>query len=104
MNNFMDFYITPKGSLYSAVCDKCGRKLFVHEWADCDPNEARDAMQKGALPCPDCNGHADPSTFRHLGLNWYAARYSANGYLDCTEWEFDTNARRLEREIKRQYA
>jgi hypothetical protein len=33
----------------------------------------------------------------------YAGRYSANGYMDCTDWHYDANKRRLERELRSMY-
>jgi len=100
---FMDLYHTRKGALYVADCDKCGRSIYVHEWTAEDPNEERDAMRAGKLACPDCNGRTDPETFQDLGRKYYAARYSADGYMDCTEWEYGTNLRRLLREVRAQY-
>ena len=33
---------------------------------------------------------------------WWG-RYSAPGYLDCTDWQHDTNRRRLERTLRDYY-
>lgn len=33
----------------------------------------------------------------------YFGRYSAPGYLDCTEWEYDTNLRRLKKTLREMY-
>ena len=33
----------------------------------------------------------------------YCGRMSAPGYLDCTDWEFDTCKRRLERSLRNAY-
>lgn len=95
----MEFHITRKGAHYTADCAICCTTLHTHEWVDFDHNERRDAMQDGTLRCDLCHGRADASTFRRE-RNCYAARMSADGYMDCTEWAFDTNARRLERDVK----
>jgi hypothetical protein len=101
--SFMNLYITPKGALYSADCDKCGASIYAHEWAHPNPNGARDAMQAGTLECDQCSGHADPETFVDLGRKFYAARYSADGYMDCTEWAYGPNKRALLREVRDLY-
>lgn len=100
---FMQMQVTRKGALYSADCAKCGSTIFVHEWATWDNNTDRDAMQDGTLACPHCSGRADPETFHAHTRKCYAGRYSAPGYMDCTEWEYDTNKRRLERTLREQY-
>lgn len=33
----------------------------------------------------------------------YFGRYSAPGYLDCTDWMYDTNKRRLEKDMRAMY-
>lgn len=103
--SFMQLEVTQKGQLYSCECVKCGATLYAHEWADFDPNERRDAMQAGTLACDQCGiGRADPETFGPVGKRkHYAARYSAPGYLDCTEWTFGTNRRALVREVREMY-
>jgi hypothetical protein len=101
--SFMELDVTSKGATYSCECAKCGATLYTHEWADYDHNERRDAMQAGTLRCEHCNGRADPETFHACG-KLYAARYSAPGYLDCTDWTYDSNRRRLEREVRSMYS
>ena len=96
---FMNLEMTRKGQLYMADCDKCGCSMWSHEWASWDNNGTRDAMQAGTLVCNDCGGRADPDTFVDCGRQ-YAARMSADGYLDCTEWEFGKNKRQLARDVK----
>lgn len=99
---FMELDVTSKGATYSCECAKCGSTLYTHEWADFDHNDRRDAMAEGKLRCDHCNGRADPATFHYCGRQ-YAARYSAPGYLDCTDWSYDSNKRRLEREVRSMY-
>jgi hypothetical protein len=100
MSDFMQLETTQKGALYSCQCAKCGADLFTHEWAYYDHNERRDAMQAGTLRCDQCVvGRADPETFSSDGRQ-YACRYSAPGYLDCTEWTYGKNLRALEREVR----
>lgn len=99
----MELQMTSKGHLYTCDCGKCGMTLCAHEWASCDPNEERDAMQAGTLRCTECTGRADSRTFADLGTGWYAARYSLPGFLDCTEWSFGKNKRTLAREVREMY-
>lgn len=101
---FMSLHITPKGALYTADCRKCGATVYVHEWAHPDPNGARDAMQSpSGLACDQCHGATDPDTFTDHGRKHYAARYSADGYMDCTDWNYGTNKRALIRETRALY-
>ena len=99
---FMDLEIIQKGALYCADCTKCGTTMYTHEWAMHDHNDLRDAMQEGTAICDYCGGRADSDTFAPCGRQ-YAARYSASGYLDCTEWSFDKNKRRLARDVRAMY-
>lgn len=100
--SFMSLKIYSKGTLYSADCAKCGATQYAHEWVSDDPNGDRDAMQAGKYRCNDCGGSTDPETF-HEHKRSYAGRYSADGYMDCTDWRFDTNKRRLARELRDMY-
>lgn len=115
MSHF-ELQTTRKGSLYSCECANCGVTMYAHEWAHVDNNDRRDAMQAGTLRCDDCAiGVADPATFQQcasrdhaIGENmrfrgWYACRYSAPGYLDCTDWHYGTNRRALEKEVRNLY-
>lgn len=98
---FMQLEITRKGSMAVAQCDKCGTDIVAHEFATWDFNGERDALQRGTMRCTECcTGRADAGTFTIKGGGWYAGRYSAPGYLDCTAWEYDTNRRRLERTLR----
>ena len=102
MSEFMTLHIHRKGALYCADCAKCGTTIYTHEWTSNNFNEERDAMEAGALRCPECNGTTDAETF-HKCRDSYAGRYSANGYLDCTDWSYDTNRRRLGRHLRDMY-
>ena len=99
---FMTLHLVSKGALYSADCAKCGASNFTHEWAHDDHNERRDAMQDGTLQCDHCHGTVDKETFHGCGRQ-YAARYSAAGYLDCTDWHYGKNKRELVREVRDMY-
>lgn len=104
-DDFMELQITQKGRLVSAECSKCGSTMFAHEWASWNFNEDRDKLEAGTAKCSNClTGTVDKETYMDLGRKWYAARYSAPGYLDCTEYEYDTNYRRLERTMRQEYA
>jgi hypothetical protein len=100
---FMQMFIYRKGTLYSAECSKCGATLYTHEWTNDDHNERRDAMQAGTLRCDECSGTANPETFSQMPGRWYAGRYSAPGYMDCTSWSYGKNKRVLERELRDMY-
>lgn len=99
----MKLEITPKGALYTCECDRCGATLYTHEWATWDHNERRDAMENGSLRCDECPGKANPETFGPMPGKYYAARYSAPGYLDCTDWTYGRNKRALIREVREMY-
>ena len=102
--SFMQLELTRKGRLYCADCAKCGATLYSHEWATWDNNGTRDALQDGTAQCDQCGiGRADPETFTDCGMQ-YAARYSAPGYLDCTDWSYGTNKRTLTREVRTMHA
>ena len=98
----MELELTNKGALYCADCAKCGATLYAHEWAHAYNNDDRDALQAGTYRCDQCGGFADPETFASCGRQ-YAARYSAPGYMDCTEWTFGRNKRQLIREVRDLY-
>ena len=102
MSDFVEMETTRKGTMYSCDCSNCGVTVIVHEWATWDNNEARDAMYSGTLHCQECHrpvGNVDVVVTHNV----YAGRYSAPGYLDCTDWEYDTNKRRLERTLRDLY-
>jgi hypothetical protein len=98
----MQLFIYQKGALYCADCSRCGATNYTHEWITDDHNERRDAMQDGTARCDECLNTLDPETFIDCGKQ-YAGRYSAPGYMDCTEWCFDTSKRRLARHLREMY-
>ncbi len=100
---FMEPEIIRKGALYSCECSKCGATLYTHEWINDDHNERRDAMEAGTLRCDECGGKADPESFYKAPRQQYAGRYSAPGYMDCTDWDFDSNKRRLLSTLREMY-
>lgn len=101
--SFMKLYCYDKGALHSTDCADCGATIFHHEWIG-DYETRPEALRDGSAPCPHCcGGHADPKTFmRHRGLH-YVARYSADGYMDCTDWHYGANKRALLREVRDLY-
>jgi NAD-dependent SIR2 family protein deacetylase len=103
MSGFMRIFIYQKGALYTVECAKCGATLYTHEWTNDDHNNRRDAMQDGTLCCDDCGGNADPETFSQMPGKYYAGRYSAPGFLDCTEWSYGRNKRALAKELRDMY-
>lgn len=78
--------------------------MHTHEWVNDDHNSRRDAMENGTLRCEHCGtGVADKLTFERLPGKYYAGRYSAPGYLDCTDWIYNCNLRKLKRELRELY-
>lgn len=100
--SFMELQIYQKGALYCADCSKCGMTNYAHEWITDNHNERRDAMQAGTARCDECGNAIDASTFVDCGRQ-YAGRYSAPGYMDCTEWSYSPNKRTLARELRAMY-
>ncbi len=98
---FMEMEMTRKGSLVSCDCSHCGAPNYTHEWASWDFNEERDAMQAGTFHCGECGRPVgDVEVWESPSRNYYAARMSAPGYLDCTQWDYGTNKRNLAREVQ----
>ena len=96
---FMEFQIIRKGRLASCDCAKCGQTNYWHEWVH--DGQAEDLKTSR---CQECGGEMDADTFwESRSRNYYAARFSAPGYMDCTEWDYGKNARKLEREVKDMY-
>ena len=102
MSTFMEMYIYEKGRTYCADCGKCGCTNYIHEWVTDAFNEDRDAMRAGAYRCEHCHGTTRADTFLDCGRQ-YAGRYSADGYMDCTDWHYGKNKRELERELRAMY-
>ena len=98
----MEMQIFKKGALYSVECQRCGSTSFTHEWFHGDHNERRDLMEAGKLACDECDHAVDKETFHFEGKQ-YAGWYSMPGYLDHTELMYDTNLRRLKKELKSLY-
>jgi hypothetical protein len=97
--SFMELFIYRKGATYSADCDKCGASIYWHEWTS---DGQSDDLKEGRAPCPHCHGRSDPDTFMYCGRQ-YAGRYSAPGYMDCTDWSYSPNKRTLARELRDLY-
>lgn len=101
--SFMELQVTQKGTLVSADCSRCGVTHYAHEWATWDFNGERDAMQAGTLACRECGRPVDAATFHESPRKQYAARYSAPGYMDATDYHYGTNRRALVREVRDLY-
>lgn len=106
MTSFMQLWISKKGSLYSCDCAKCGMTAYSHEWiSDTVLNEQSMWKQQSPLSgprCPDCGGAFDLSTFRYEGKQ-YAGRYTAPGYMDCTDWSYSPNHKTLAKVLREMY-
>lgn len=96
---FMQMQIYRKGRFATCDCEKCGQTETWHEWVS--DGQAED-LKSGR--CSDCGGSLDPETYwESPSRNWYAGRYSAPGYMDCTSYSFGKNRRVLERELRDMY-
>jgi hypothetical protein len=96
MSDFMQMQIIRKGYHATIECEKCGTTNHWHEWIS--DGSSADMVDHA---CDECGGNMDPDTlWVSPKQTWYAGRYSAPGYMDCTEWMFDTNMRRLEKELR----
>lgn len=99
MSDFMKLFIYKKGRLASCDCSKCGMTNYWHEWTS--DGQAEDLKQSR---CQECGAPLDPNTYwESRSRNWYAGRYSAPGYLDCTSFSYGTNARKLRQELRAMY-
>lgn len=99
MSDFMQLFIYKKGRLASCDCSKCGQTAYWHEWTT--DGQAEDLK---AGRCEECGSTLDPDTYwESPSRNWYAGRYSASGYMDCTSWSYGKNARALRRELRDMY-
>lgn len=93
----MELELIRKGTLASCECEKCGCTNYWHEWIDCG---GADDLPNSR--CTECGGKMDKETYWE-GKGWYAARYSAPGYLDCTDWHYGRNKRKLVAEVDELY-
>lgn len=97
--SFMELFIYDKAPTFTAECERCGATLYAHPDTGC----SEDDLRSGAAQCDQCvSGHADPGTVRYAG-KLYAGRYSAPGYMDCTDWSYGKNKRELARELRAMY-
>ena len=100
---FMELEITRKGTYISADCPSCWQTIDTHEWASWEFNNEAEAIRSHEVCCSWCEHNVElEEHYEHKAM--YAGRYSAPGYLDCTEWSYDTNKRRLEKELRYLYA
>ena len=96
---FMQLQLMQKGRLATCECSHCGQTHYWHEWADY--GQAEDLK---SARCNECGRELDPETYwESKSRNWYAGRYSAPGYLDCTDWNYGTNWRKLNAELRMLY-
>ena len=96
MSGFMRAFIYNKGRLASCDCSRCGRTNYWHEWTS--DGQAED-LKTGH--CEDCGYALDSETYwESPSRNYYAGRYSAPGYMDCTDWHYGKNLRQLKRELR----
>jgi hypothetical protein len=96
---FMELQTYRKGRLATCECSHCGTTHYWHEWTS--DGQADDLKESC---CNECGRALDPETYwESPSRNWYACRYSAPGYMDCTDYSYGTNRRKLEREVSDMY-
>lgn len=64
--------------------------VVIYDWNTPDVDALRERIGQ-KVTIGDLYGTLESVTT----VEGYFGRYSADGYLDCTPWEFDTNKRRL---------
>ena len=101
--SFMNLYMADKGALWTADCERCGSSLFLHEHVH-GLAAMPDAEVCANWKCDNCVvGFADESSVAKVPRPQYAGRYSAPGYMDCTDWHYGSNYRELCRELEELY-
>lgn len=84
-----------KGQYYSVECNR-GETWIVPEFVSGKVKRAGDLQ-------PYVQGKIDNPHEKISLQTGYVGRYSASGYMDCTEWTADTNKRRLEKTLREMY-
>jgi hypothetical protein len=101
--SFMQAVVYDKAPLYSADCARCGSTLYWHPYTSVGPLSDFKAATGEDARCSQCvAGTIDPETTREMG-EFYAGRYSAPGYLDCTDWSYGEDADALRAELNDLY-
>lgn len=95
--SFMEIETIRKGTVYEADCQKCGCTNFWHEWV-----HGGQGSELAEYPCDQCGHKIGNEPIKHPRKE-YACRYSAPGYLDCTDWNYGTNRRILENDTRAMY-
>jgi hypothetical protein len=98
--SFMKPVIYNAGILLSGECAICGATNWAHQHAQ---PESYHMIESGNLECDQCaSGHVDQETIMNHGIQ-FAGRYSANGYMDCTDWHYNVDEAALVLELKDAY-
>jgi hypothetical protein len=93
--SFMEMQILSKAETVTFDCAKCGHTKYFH------PETMPFALDE--MKCSQCvSGDFDVTTRTSVG-KMYAGRYSAAGYMDCTDWSYNANLRKLEKELRDMY-
>jgi len=74
-------------------------------WNTLTINTGRVLLDKHQMSVLTYGGEEEVLTLEdvvYIKSAWWG-RYSAPGYLDCTDWQYDTNRRRLERTLRDYY-
>lgn len=98
MSDHMQLFIYQKAPTFTADCAGCGATIYAHP----DTGETEESLRDGSAHCDQCCDYADPDTVSAAGM-LYAGRYSAPGYMDCTDWHYGSNLRELETELRDLY-
>lgn len=96
---FMQRQTTNAGKLASIDCGKCGQTIHWHEWVH--DGQAEDLK---TTRCPECGGEPDPDTYwESESQTWFAGRFAAPGYMDCTDWDYSEDLNALEADLEEMY-
>jgi hypothetical protein len=93
----MEPEILRKGNLYSCDCQHCGATNYWHEWHS--EGSSDDLWQQQCEECCKQLGESPDDATQCKG-KYYAGRMSMPGYLDCTQWEYETSLARLKKSLR----
>ena len=97
---FMKLEVTAAAPTRHVDCPRCCTTIYEHA-----PSSEVSFGEDGGFECPQC-GHqveVDPTDIITEDKPQYAARYSAPGYMDCTDWWYGKDLEKLKAEVDEAY-
>ena len=96
---FMKLETMPAGTLYELDCPHCLTSNYWHEWID-----EGQGSELHTEVCTECGRpmKADEEDVTR-SENMFACRFSAPGYMDCTDWSYGPDRAELEAEVNDMY-